>query len=133
MVKMANSESKMNPVNIEDLLIPPNQMEDFEIKEEPLENCETNPNSNFGVNKSFKSKMEEEITKLYERLDKEKVENPEKNPDGQRKLLRIRQLVEKYETINQRKLFEVSIFESRQEEIYILTLGYMPNFSCFLF
>jgi hypothetical protein len=33
-------------VDIEDLLIPPNQMEDFEIKEEPLENCETNPNSN---------------------------------------------------------------------------------------
>jgi hypothetical protein len=129
---MANFESEVK-VDIEDLLLPPNHMEDFEIKEEPLENGETNPNSNYGENKSFKSKMEEEITKLYERLDKEKVENPEKNPDGQRKLLRIRQLVEKYETINQRKLFEVSIFESRQEEIYILTLGYMPNFSCFLF
>ena len=132
MIKMADSESEMNPVNIEDLLIPPNQMEDFEIKEEPLEHCETNPNSN-GENKSFKSKMEEEILELYQKLDKEKVENPKINPDGQRKLLRIRQLVEKYETINQRKLFEVSIFESRQEEIYILTLGYMPNFSCFLF
>ena len=129
---MANFESEVK-VDIEDLLLPPNHMEDFEIKEEPLENGETNPNSNYGENKSFKSKMEEEITKLYERLDKEKVENPEKNPDGQRKLLRIRELVEKYETINQRKLFEVSIFESRQEEIYILTLGYMPNFSCFLF
>ena len=121
---MANLESEMK-VDIEDLLIPPNQMEDFEIKEEPLENCETNPNSNnsnYGENKSFKSKMEEEILELYQKLDKEKVENPKINPDGQRKLLKIRQLVEKYETINQRKLFEVSIFESRQEEI--LTLGY---------
>ena len=107
MIKMASSESEMNPVNIEDLLIPPNQ--DFEIKEEPLENCETNPNSSYGENKSFKSKMEEEILELYQKLDKEKVENPEINPDGQRKLLRIRQLVEKYETINQRKLFEVCI------------------------
>ena len=121
---MANSESEMK-VDIEDLLLPPNQMEDFEIKEEPLENCETNPNSNYGENKSFKSKMEEEILELYQKLDKEKVENPKINPDGQRKLLRIRQLVEKYETINQRKLFEVSIFESRREEIYILTLGYI--------
>ena len=119
---MANSESEMK-VDIEDLLILPNQMEDFEIKEEPLENCETNPNSNYGENKSFKSKMEEEILELYQKLDKEKVENPKINPDGQRKLLKIRQLVEKYETINQRKLFEVSIFESIQEEIYILTLG----------
>ena len=109
MIKMASSESEMNPVNIEDLLIPPNQMEDFEIKEEPLENCETNPNSSYGENKSFKSKMEEEILELYQKLDKEKVENPKINPDGQRKLLRIRQLVEKYETINQRKLFEVCI------------------------
>ena len=117
---MANSESEMK-VDIADLLIPPNQMEDFEIKEEPLENCETNPNSNnsnYGENKSFKSKMEEEILELYQKLDREKVENPKINPDGQRKLLKIRQLVEKYETINQRKLFEVSIFESRQEEMY---------------
>ena len=51
MIKMASSESEMNPVNIED----------FEIKEEPLENCETNPNSNNGKKKSFKSKMGEEI------------------------------------------------------------------------
>ena len=119
---MANSDSEMK-VDIEDLLIPPNQMEDFEIKEEPLENCETNPNSNYGENKSFKSKMEEEILELYQKLDKEKVENPKINPDGQRKLLKIRQLVEKYETINQRKLFEVSIFESRQEEIHIYYLN----------
>lgn len=122
---MANSESEMKVdiEAIEDLLIPPDQMDDFEIKEEPLENWETNPNSNYGENKSFKSKMEEEILELYQKLEKEKVENPKINPDGQRKLLRIRQVVEKYETINQRKLFEVSIFESRREEIYILTLG----------
>ena len=120
MIKMASSESEMNPVNIEDLLIPPNQMEDFEIKEEPLENCETNPNSN-GENKSFKSKMEEEILELYQKLDTEKVENPKINPDGQRKLLRIRQLVEKYETINQRKLFEVSMYQflNQDEKKYI--------------
>ena len=120
---MANSESEMK-VDIEDLLLPPNQMEDFEIKEEPLEHCETNPNSNHDENESFKSKMEEEILELYQKLDKEKVEYPKMNPKGQRKLLRIRQLVEKYETINQRKLFEVSIFEKRREEGYILTLGY---------
>ena len=57
---MANFESEVK-VDIEDLLLPPNHMEDFEIKEEPLENGETNPNSNYGENKSFKSKMEEEI------------------------------------------------------------------------
>ena len=55
---MANSESEMK---VDYKYIPSNQMEDYEIKEEPLENCETNPNSNFGVTKSFKSKMEEEI------------------------------------------------------------------------
>ena len=78
--------------------------------------------------------MEEEILELYQKLDKEKVENPQINPDGQRKLLRIRQLVEKYETINQRKLFEVSIFESRQVEIHIcsISLLYLHTFRDFL-
>ena len=41
---MANSESEMK---VDYKYIPSNQMEDYEIKEEPLENCETNPNSNF--------------------------------------------------------------------------------------
>ena len=59
---MANLESEMKVYYMK--YVPSNQVEDYEIKEEPLENCETNPNSNFGVNKSFKSKMEEEILEL---------------------------------------------------------------------
>ena len=56
--------------------------------------------------KAFKSKMEEEILNLIREMDNMKAENSMIDLD-QKRLLKIRQLVQKYETVTQRKYFEV--------------------------
>jgi hypothetical protein len=56
--------------------------------------------------KVFKSKMEEEILNLIKEMDNMKAENSRIDLD-QKRLLKVRQLVQKYETVTQRKYFEV--------------------------
>ena len=56
--------------------------------------------------KMFKSKMEEEILNLIKEMDNMKAEDSA-NDLGQKRLLKVRQLVQKYETVTQRKYFEV--------------------------
>ena len=56
--------------------------------------------------KMFKSKMEEEILNLIKEMDNMKAEDSAIDL-GQRRLLKVRQLVQKYETVTQRKYFEV--------------------------
>jgi hypothetical protein len=56
--------------------------------------------------KVFKSKMEEEILNLIKEMGKVKSENSTIDL-GQKRLLKVRQLVQKYETVTQRKYFEV--------------------------
>ena len=59
--------------------------------------------------KMFKSKMEEEILNLIKEMDNMKAEDSA-NDLGQKRLLKVRQLVQKYETVTQRKYFEVLEF-----------------------
>ena len=59
--------------------------------------------------KVFKSKMEEEILNLIKEMDNMKAEDSA-NDLGQKRLLKVRQLVQKYETVTQRKYFEVLEF-----------------------
>ena len=59
--------------------------------------------------KVFKSKMEEEILNLIKEMDNMKAENSTIDL-GQKRLLKVRQLVQKYETVTQRKYFEVIEF-----------------------
>ena len=56
--------------------------------------------------KVLKSKMEEEILNLITEMDNMKAENSTIDL-GQKRLLKVRQLVQKYETVTQRKYFEV--------------------------
>ena len=56
--------------------------------------------------KVFKSKMEEEILSLIKEMDNLKAEDSAIDL-GQRRLMKVRQLVQKYETVTQRKYFEV--------------------------
>ena len=59
--------------------------------------------------KVFKSKMEEEIMNLIKEMDNMKAEDSTIDL-GQKRLLKVRQLVQKYETVTQRKYFEVIEF-----------------------
>ena len=56
--------------------------------------------------KVFKSKMEEEILSLIKEMHNLKAEDSAIDL-GQRRLMKVRQLVQKYETVTQRKYFEV--------------------------
>ena len=57
--------------------------------------------------KVFQSKMEEEILNLIKEMDNMKAEDSTIDLD-QKRLLKVRQLVQKYETVTQRKYFEVT-------------------------
>ena len=86
-------------VDIDDLVLPskPTEMAEIEIndvKEEPLEEQITDLESNQSIVKKFKLKMEENISKLYEELDKEKSVNSMVD-FSLRKSIIIRQFVEK--------------------------------------
>jgi hypothetical protein len=87
-------------VDIDDLVLPSKPMETAEIeindiKQEPVEEEQQQAafESNCDVKKSFKLKMEENILKLYEELDKEKSHQSTMD-FSLRRSLKIRQFVE---------------------------------------
>ena len=86
-------------VDIDDLALPsePMKLAEIEIKQEPVEEKEQIAafESDHDKGKKFKLKMEENILKLYEELDKEKYENSPTDIINQRRSLKIKQFVEK--------------------------------------
>ena len=87
-------------VDIDDLVLPSKptkstEIEMDEIKQEPVEEekLQSAVESDYNVGKIFKVKMEENILKLCEELDKEKSENSTMD-FSQRRSLKIRKLVE---------------------------------------
>ena len=97
---MANIDFE-EKVDIDDLVFPlkPMEMAEIEIndiKQEPLEEAEqhTALESDHVIENNFKLKMEENILKFYEELDKEKFDHSTMD-FSLRRSLKIRQFVEK--------------------------------------
>ena len=90
-------------VDIDDLVLPsePMKLAEIEIKQEPVEEKEQIAafESDHDKGKKFKLKMEENILKLYEELDKEKYENSPTDIINQRRSLKIKQFVEKWQNM----------------------------------
>ena len=113
-------------VDIDDLVLPPKtikvaEIEINDVKQEPLEEkkqnaaCESDPD----VGKNFKVKMEENILKLCEELDKEKSENSTMD-FSQRRSLKIRKFVEniaQYDSVDHQMVTKIVSLKTRIEEI----------------
>ena len=78
----------------------------------------------------FKFKMEQDILNLHEEIDKEKYENPVIDLCKYKKM-KVRQLVEKYETVTQRKYFEVSKYLHTLKSVPTESLHFSCNVSLF--
>jgi hypothetical protein len=113
-------------VDIDDLVLPSKPMELAEIeindiKQEPLEeeNQHAASDSDHDAQKKFKVKMEENILKLCEELDKEKSENSTMD-FSQRRSLKIRQFVEniaQYDSVDHQMVTKVVSLQTRIEMI----------------
>ena len=113
-------------VDIDDLVLPSKptkstEIEMDEIKQEPVEEekLQSAVESDYNVGKIFKVKMEENILKLCEELDKEKSENSTMD-FSQRRSLKIRKFVEniaQYDSVDHQMVTKIISLKRRIEEI----------------
>ena len=119
---MENTEFE-EKVDIDDLVFPSkpinlSEIEIQDIKQEPLEEEEQHAvfEANHDLGIKFKLKMEENILKLYEVLDKEKSENSIVD-FSLRRSLKIKQFVEQHEKVNHKMKSEIVLLKTKIEEI----------------
>ena len=113
-------------VDIDDLVLPSKpikvaEIDIYDIKQEPLEdeNQHAASESDPDLGKNFKVKMEENILKLCEELDKEKSENSTMD-FSQRRSLKIRKFVEdiaQYDSVDHQMVTKIISLKTRIEEI----------------
>ena len=100
-------------VDIDDLVFPtkPIKSAEIEINDIKQENPEEEKKysafeSHHEAGKTFKLKMEENISKLYEELDKDKYDHPTMD-FSLRRSLKIRKFVEQHEKVNNQMKSEI--------------------------